>query len=234
MLWKRVIFLSCTVRYTSIYCKLLIFVISSNFPHQCTDFEQTIENDLVNHWCRNHFLLRGRLRKSQVQTKIDLCKFIKANYTSINLFWFLYDENFLSSARLIFCSDPWFKLPRCRPGRCVAIRLWNRFCEIPYFWITCMIFVYRIILKFILAPIFAIKISWKTFLDTKKSFSKIDFLVTNFNSSRKSLTQTWLNFSEAQSNDIVYSKKTSLTGQRPYRQRRRYLTPKALEYKSSY
>ena len=42
--------------------------------------------------------------------------------------------------------NPYFTsnlLPRRRHGRWAAIRLWNRFCEKPYFWIDCRIFRYH-------------------------------------------------------------------------------------------
>ena len=66
------------------------------------------------------------------------------------------------------------KLTRCRHGRCAAIRLWNRFYEKPYFWISCKIFPYYPWIHFYIH--FWNQNSWKKFLDAKKiSFSKPDF-----------------------------------------------------------
>ena len=55
---------------------------------------------------------------------------------------------------------------RWRHGRCAARRLLNRFCEKPYFWISCMIFRYYPLTHF--HTHFWNQNLWKKFLDTKK------------------------------------------------------------------
>ena len=78
----------------------------------------------------------------------------------VNFFKFLNPEEKFQPS----CIEIW--LPRFRHGRCVAIRLWNRFCEKPYSWISCIILRYYPWIYFYTH--FWNPNLWKKFFDTKK------------------------------------------------------------------
>ena len=90
-----------------------------------------------------------------------------------------------------------------------------------------------IILKFIFTPIFEIEIYEKIpWYQKKNSFLKADFLVAIFLSQKETDLKVTHFFRSLIKWRCAYWRKTSMATQRPYRQRRQYLTPTA--WKLSY